>query len=81
MPEFNALLENVGTDGTPLLDIPEGRMFHPGHAIESAWMMMEIAIRNDDVKLMDTSIDIALASMEQGWDKEYGGVFRPEGLG
>lgn len=73
-PELNALLENVAPDGSPMFDIIEGRMFHPGHAIESAWMMMEIAIRNNDAKLMDTSVQIALASMEHGWDKEYGGI-------
>jgi hypothetical protein len=44
-PGLGALLENVAPDGLPLLDLPEGRMFHPGHAIESAWMLMEIAHR------------------------------------
>ncbi|MBU4400328.1 MAG: AGE family epimerase/isomerase, partial [Planctomycetes bacterium] len=42
-PDLHALLENVAPDGSPLLDLPEGRMFMPGHAIESAWMLMEIA--------------------------------------
>jgi N-acylglucosamine 2-epimerase len=73
-PDLGALLENVSPEGEPLLDLFEGRMFHPGHAIESAWMLMEIAIRGGDAALMDTAVQIALASLEHGWDKEYGGI-------
>ncbi|MDD5704680.1 MAG: AGE family epimerase/isomerase [Kiritimatiellae bacterium] len=73
-PERRALLENVAMDGSPLLDLPEGRMFHPGHAIESAWMLMEIARKRDDRALARTAADIALAAIEQGWDREYGGI-------
>jgi len=73
-PDLGALLENVAPDGTPMLDLPEGRMFHPGHAIESAWMMMEIAKKNENNELFDTAIDIVLASLEFGWDNEYGGL-------
>ena len=43
-PDLGVMLENVGMDGQPMLDLPEGRMIHPGHAIESAWMLMEIAL-------------------------------------
>ena len=73
-PELGALLENVAPDGTPMLDLPEGRMFHPGHSIESAWMLMEVAQANDDYKLLDTAIEIALAALAAGWDERYGGV-------
>jgi len=73
-PDRRVLLENVAPDGEPLLDIPEGRLFHPGHAIESAWMMMEIAKKKNDGGLFDTAIDIVLASLEFGWDNEYGGL-------
>ncbi|MDD5521014.1 MAG: AGE family epimerase/isomerase [Kiritimatiellae bacterium] len=73
-PELNALLENVAPDGSSLLDIPEGRMFHPGHAIESAWMLMEIARKRGDKNLVQTAVKIVLASLEHGWDKEYGGL-------
>jgi N-acylglucosamine 2-epimerase len=73
-PELGALLENVAPDGSVMLDLPEGRMVHPGHAIESAWMLMEIAVRDGNTVLMDTAIQIALASLEHGWDKEYGGL-------
>lgn len=73
-PELGLLLESVSPDGKALLDLPEGRMVHPGHAIESAWMLMEIARRRKDAALMKTAIDITLASLEFGWDQQYGGV-------
>lgn len=73
-PDLGVLLENVAPDGSPLLDLPEGRMFHPGHAIESAWMLMEIARRHGDETLLDTAVDIMLASLNHGWDNEYGGL-------
>jgi N-acylglucosamine 2-epimerase len=73
-PDRRALLENVAMDGSPLLDLPEGRMFHPGHAIESAWMMMEVAIKGNNNELMVSAIEILLASLEHGWDQEYGGI-------
>lgn len=73
-PELGALLENVSPDGSPLLDLPEGRMFHPGHAIESAWMLMEIARRRGDEALLQTAIDVSLASLDHGWDSPYGGL-------
>jgi len=73
-PEQKVLFENVGMDGSLILDLPEGRMFHPGHAIESAWMMMEVAEKTNNERLMSSSIDIVLASLEHGWDKEFGGL-------
>ncbi len=45
-------------------------MFHPGHAIESAWMLMEIARQRGDEGLLQTAIDIVLASLDHGWDTE-----------
>ncbi|NQT14395.1 MAG: AGE family epimerase/isomerase [Planctomycetes bacterium] len=73
-PKLGALLENVAPDGSPMLDLPEGRMFHPGHAIESAWMLMEIARRRGDESLLQTAVEITLASLDHGWDAEFGGL-------
>ncbi len=73
-PELGALLENVAPDGSPMLDLPEGRMFHPGHAIESAWMLMEIAHRRGDPLLLQSAVDITLAALDHGWDRDYGGL-------
>ena len=68
-PDMKVMLENVGMDGSPLFELQEGRMFHPGHAIESAWMLMEIARQRHDESLLATAIDITLASLEHGWDR------------
>ena len=73
-PDVPALLENVAMDGSPVLDLPEGRMFHPGHAVESAWMLMEIARKRGDENLLRTSLEIVLASLEHGWDEDCGGI-------
>jgi N-acylglucosamine 2-epimerase len=73
-PEIPALLENVAPDGSSMLDLPEGRMAMPGHAIESAWMLMEIAKKRNDASLLATAVEIVLASLDHGWDREYGGL-------
>ena len=73
-PELHALLENVAMDGSPVLDIPEGRMVMPGQAIESAWMVMEIARQRNKPQWTDAAIDVVLASLERGWDNEHGGL-------
>ncbi|MBN2579022.1 MAG: AGE family epimerase/isomerase [Pirellulales bacterium] len=73
-PEHAAMLENVSPDGEALLDLTEGRMVNPGHAIESAWMMLEIARHGNDAKLQQTAVEIILASLERGWDEQYGGL-------
>jgi len=73
-PDLEALLENVAPDGRTMLDLPEGRMVCPGHAIESAWMMMEVARWQDDRDLIETALEITLASLDRGWDRQYGGL-------
>jgi N-acylglucosamine 2-epimerase len=73
-PECRVLFENVAMDGSLMLDLPEGRMFHPGHSIESAWMMMEVAEKTANKELLSACIDILLASLEHGWDKEFCGL-------
>jgi N-acylglucosamine 2-epimerase len=60
-PELNAMLENVAMDGSPMLDLPEGRMVNPGHAIECAWMLLEIALKRSDKSLQQTAYDIIIA--------------------
>ncbi|MCO6047156.1 AGE family epimerase/isomerase [Aeoliella sp. ICT_H6.2] len=74
-PEQNVLLENVGPQGEVLIDLPEGRTINPGHALESAWMMLEIAARDENQTAIDLCVDIILASLKGGWDEEQGGLF------
>jgi N-acylglucosamine 2-epimerase len=73
-PELGAMLENVAPDGSPMLDLPEGRLLNPGHAIEIAWMLMELARDRGDRSLLDTAIDITIASLDRCWDREHGGL-------
>lgn len=73
-PEEGGLFENVAPDGAALFDLPEGRMIHPGHAIESGWMLMEAAQQKSDRNLLETAVAIVIASLERGWDTKYGGI-------
>lgn len=73
-PELDALLENAAPDGSTMFDRPEGRLIHPGHAMETAWMLMEVARRRGDSPLMEAAVAITLSSLARGWDDEFGGV-------
>lgn len=71
-PARRALLETVGP-GFEFLDTPEGREINPGHAIESAWFMLEglgEAATEEDTRRI---LDMIRWSMAWGWDAEGGG--------
>jgi N-acylglucosamine 2-epimerase len=73
-PEFKVLLENVGPNGE-FLDEPDGREVNPGHAIETAWFIMEESrYRNNDAGLLERACQILDWSLEIGWDEQYGGI-------
>lgn len=72
-PQFKMLLENVGPDGE-FLDEPIGRVVNPGHAIESAWFIMEEARHRRDRDLLSLALQILDWHLECGWDNEYGGI-------
>jgi N-acylglucosamine 2-epimerase len=67
------VLEVVGPNGERI-DEPEGRCTNPGHAIEAAWFIMEIARRRGDAALARRAARIVDWSFERGWDEEYGGL-------
>jgi hypothetical protein len=46
----------------------------PGHSIETLWMIMEEALRRNDVKLWDTCAERIHKHLEVGWDYVYGGL-------
>ncbi len=73
-PDLKCSLENVAPDGTPRLDITEGRIVNPGHDIECSWFLMQQAKRTGDGKLMAAALEIFRNAAEAGWDKEYGGL-------
>ena len=72
--EKRALFENVGPDGELLLEIPDGRCINPGHALETAWFLLEEARHRDDSDLIAATLPIIDYSMELGWDDRFGGL-------
>lgn len=72
--ERKALFENVGIDGQLLLDVPEGRCINPGHALETAWFLLEEARYRNDPQLISDTLPIIDYSMELGWDDQFGGI-------
>ncbi len=70
------VFERVLPDGGRLLDVMEGRLLNPGHALEILWFVMDIAnsVLHDQRMVEDTA-DIMLWCAESGWDKEYGGLY------
>ncbi|KKK51360.1 hypothetical protein LCGC14_3115710, partial [marine sediment metagenome] len=73
-PEKKALFETVGINGE-FMDTPEGRCINPGHAIETAWFIMEEGKYRNDKGLVEKALPIIDWSLERGWDDKYGGVF------
>lgn len=73
-PEFKALLETVGPKGE-FIDSINGRLINPGHCIETAWFLLDVAAdRNGDKEIVDMALTILDWSWEWGWDKQYGGI-------
>ena len=68
------ILESVTPEGN-FSDSFEGRLVNPGHANESMWFMMDLAVRNNDQALIDRAIEILLHTTQFGWDKKHGGIF------
>ncbi|HUF09063.1 MAG TPA: AGE family epimerase/isomerase [Rhodothermales bacterium] len=72
--ELGVLHEHVAPDGARV-DSFEGRVVIPGHGIEAMWFAMDIAERLGDDALMSKAVDVTLATLEFGWDEEFGGIF------
>lgn len=68
------ILENVNLDGS-FSDSFDGRLVNPGHIIEAMWFMMDLGVRLNDKDLIEKATDIALKSLDYGWDKEFEGIF------
>jgi len=68
------ILENVEADGS-FADCFEGRLLNPGHAIEAMWFVMDLGVRLKDKAILERATNIALHTLEFGWDKKYGGIF------
>ena len=73
-PDLKCTLENVAPDGTPRLDVTEGRMVNPGHDIECSWFLMDYANSVGDKALHEKAVNVFDMAFNMGWDKEYGGI-------
>ncbi|MEW5814387.1 MAG: AGE family epimerase/isomerase [Spirochaetota bacterium] len=74
-PEKKVLLETVGDKGEYLAYLPEGRCMNPGHAIETAWFILEEGRYRHDNELVKKALPLLDWSLDLGWDKKYGGLF------
>ena len=72
--DLGCLLESVAPDGTPRLDVTEGRVVNPGHDIEGVWFLLEHARRTGDKALVAKAETVFNRAINAGWDKEYGGL-------
>jgi len=72
-PELGLIVENITEDGK-LSDTFEGRLLNPGHALEAMWFIMDLGIRMNKPELISRANDIALRTLEYGWDNEYEGI-------
>ncbi len=73
-PELGLLVENVAPDGS-LSDSFDGRLINPGHGIEATWFIMDLGRRLSRPDLISKAVQIALRTVDYGWDKQYGGIF------
>lgn len=73
-PEFEALLETVGPKGE-LIDTCNGRLINPGHCIETAWFLFDVAAdKGGDKTIEEMGLTILDWSWKWGWDTQYGGI-------
>ena len=72
--DLGCTLESVSLDGTPRLNVTEGRVVNPGHDIECSWFLMERANQTGDKELHAKAVEIFDMAFQKGWDKEFGGI-------
>lgn len=71
--DIGRILETVGINGE-LLNTPAGRTVNPGHSCENAWFLMNNAVYLKDEKLLKKALSVFEGAIEQGTDREYGGI-------
>ena len=71
-PEFKCVLETVGPKGE-FIDTLVGRVVNPGHAIETSWFLMDVAVARNDKALEEIALRILDWSWAWGWDAKCGG--------
>ena len=72
-PELEAVMENVGAGGE-VLDHFDGRLLHPGHAIEASWFILREGARRGDAGLIAMGRNMLEWMWRRGWDEVHGGL-------
>lgn len=72
--ERRVFREHVALDGRDLLHLPEGRLFNPGHSIETAWIVLHMLRRAPDEAMRAMALDALEGSLTLGWDERFGGI-------
>lgn len=73
-PTRHIFRENIARDGRDLMDTPEGRLFNPGHSIETAWIVLDLLELAPSVEHTRMALAALEGSLELGWDERYGGI-------
>lgn len=73
-PTRRIFREQIALDGRNLDELPEGRLFNPGHAIECAWILLHLLELAPDAALERMAYAAIEGSLELGWDPQYGGI-------
>jgi len=69
------VFERVQPDGSLNLEVMEGRLLNPGHALETLWMVMDVANERGESRMVADCAEAMLWTIDHGWDKEYGGIY------
>ncbi|MEZ5352134.1 MAG: AGE family epimerase/isomerase [Bryobacteraceae bacterium] len=75
-PSTGVLLENISVSESneDLRSLPEGRLVSPGHSLEVSWFLLDVLERRPDPAAQQHVLAILEASLEFGWDRQYGGL-------
>jgi N-acylglucosamine 2-epimerase len=74
-PLTNVLLESAAPDDPGFWNTPSGRLYCPGSSAELAWFLLHLLRFDPDSGRQSRVLDILEASLEFGWDREYGGLY------
>lgn len=72
-PVRQCVMEQVSASGE-IVDHFDGRTLNPGHAIETAWFIMEEGRIRCDPQLVELGCNMFNWMMDRGWDPEHGGL-------
>jgi N-acylglucosamine 2-epimerase len=73
-PNRDVLMENVSPDGANLMDLPEGRLFCPGHAAEVCWFLLHALRHLPDPATQARVLQILDNCLRFGWDEDHEGL-------